>query len=381
MTIVLSGSMALLGLSILLLIFIYGRKAAHKGQPEQRIFNLLLLTVAIILVCGFVRWLPMEQVSLPGKAIPAVESIYLLTMTLTGSLWLVYCDMRVLRNGQLHHQQWRYLIPLALGVMLLILHLVSGYFYYIDVSSGYGDSPLYPFLVALFLAVVVWSALLVIIGSRHNNLIQRRENLSMLYCLLPVIAGLALRLVAGDINFVPISLVLALLIAFIQQQESLIMRDSLTKLNNLRALDAYLEQRLANPPVEQQVFLVMLDADHFKEINDTFGHSRGNEALVKIAAVLSAVCRKTDFIARLGGDEFIIVGQCIGVQEVLALCQEIDQAIAKENTQGDNHYTLSLSWGYVIYDKKIHQNSDQLIHDADQAMYANKEMLYCQQQK
>ena len=381
MTIVLSGSMALLGLSILLLIFIYGRKAAHKGQPEQRIFNLLQLTVAIILGCGFVRWLPMEQVSLPGKAIPAVESIYLLTMTLTGSLWLVYCDMRVLRNGQLHRQQWRYLIPLALGVTLLILHLVSGYFYYIDVSSGYGDSPLYPFLVALFLAVVVWSALLVIIGSRHNNLIQRRENLSMIYCLLPVIAGLALRLVAGDINFVPICLVLALLIAFIQRQESLIMRDSLTKLNNLRALDAYLEQRLANPPVEQQVFLVMLDADHFKEINDTFGHSQGNEALVKIAAVLSAVCRKTDFIARLGGDEFIIVGQCIDVQEVLAFCQEIDQAIAKENIQGDNPYTLSLSWGYALYDKKIHQNSDQLIHDADQAMYANKEMLYCQQQK
>ena len=159
------------------------------------------------------------------------------------------------------------------------------------------------------------------------------------------------------------------------------MRDSLTKLNNLRALDAYLEQRLANPPVEQQVFLVMLDADHFKEINDTFGHSQGNEALVKIAAVLSAVCRKTDFIARLGGDEFIIVGQCIDVQEVLAFCQEIDQAIAKENIQGDNPYTLSLSWGYALYDKKIHQNSDQLIHDADQAMYANKEMLYCQQQK
>ena len=108
---------------------------------------------------------------------------------------------------------------------------------------------------------------------------------------------------------------------------------------------------------------------------------RGNEALVKIAAVLSAVCRKTDFIARLGGDEFIIVGQCLEPREVLAFCQEIDQAIAKENIQGDNPYILSLSWGYALYDKKIHQNSDQLIHDADQAMYANKEMLYCQQQK
>lgn len=74
MTIVLSGSMALLGLSILLLIFIYGRKAAHKGQPEQRIFNLLLLTVAIILVCGFVRcslWNRLacqEKLSLPWRA-------------------------------------------------------------------------------------------------------------------------------------------------------------------------------------------------------------------------------------------------------------------------------------------------------------------------
>ena len=114
-------------------------------QPEQRIFNLLLLTVAIILVMRFCPLAPMEQVSLPGKAIPAVESIYLLALTLTTSLWLIYCDMRVLRNGQLHRQQWRYLIPWALGVTLLILHLVSGYFYYIDVSSGYGDSPFTPF--------------------------------------------------------------------------------------------------------------------------------------------------------------------------------------------------------------------------------------------
>ena len=117
----------------------------------------------------------------------------------------------------------------------------------------------------------------------------------------------------------------------------------------------------------------MIDADRFKEINDTFGHSKGDEALIKIADVLRGVSHKDDLITRMGGDEFTIVGQRANEDEVLAFCQDIDRAIEEENRYSSNSYQLSVSWGYALYDRAIHHNVDQLIHAADQAMYINKE--------
>ncbi len=84
--------------------------------------------------------------------------------------------------------------------------------------------------------------------------------------------------------------------------------DRLTELYNRSYLDPFLEGELAAAKREnQQVSVMMVDMDHFKEINDTYGHVVGDNVLAIFAQVVLKCLRKTDIIARYGGDEFIVV--------------------------------------------------------------------------
>ena len=373
MTILVSGFINLIGLILIAIVFLYERKFCNKEQLEVRVFNALLLFTALALVCDFLGYLPGNSGGLLRYIAQVSIFIFFIALLLAGSLWLLYVDLQLVSNGQLRPHQWLYFIPACCGSILVAINIKTHWFYSFNVAHIYCHGPLYPLLLAPFIAVTVCSVVVVLIGSKRDSRLHSREAYSMLYFIIPQVAGITLQLFISGFSPLAVSMALSLLIIFIQRQETLVMHDSLTKLNNHRAFASYLEQRLGGLPPRQQFFLVMIDADRFKEINDTFGHSRGDEALIKIADVLRGVSHKDDLITRMGGDEFTIVGQRANEDEVLAFCQDIDRAIEEENRYSSNSYQLSVSWGYALYDSAIHHNVDQLIHAADQAMYINKE--------
>ncbi len=375
MNILVSGFVNLIGLILIAIVFLYERKFCNKGQLEVRVFNALLLFTALALVCDFLGWLPGRSGELLQYTAEIATFIFFIALLLAGSLWLLYVDLQLISEGRLRPRHWLYFIPACCGVILMIINTKTQWFYSFDAAHIYCHGPFYPLLLVPFIAVAVCSVAVILIGGKRNNRLHSREAYSMLYFTIPPLAGITLQWFISGFSLLAVSMALSLLILFIQRQETLVMRDSLTKLNNHRAFASYLEQRIGGPPPRRQVFLVMIDADRFKEINDTFGHSKGDEALIKIADVLRGVAHKGDLITRMGGDEFTIVGQRANEAEVLAFCQAIDQAIEEENRYGGNPYQLSVSWGYALYDSAIHHNVDQLIRAADQAMYINKETV------
>ena len=370
---ILRATIDLIGMAIIVVIFAYGHKFNSREELEQRLFNGLLLTTAICLLTDIGSWLT-NGIAGPaaGITLEVTTFIYFLAVMLTGSLWLLYCDLKLVGTGRLTRRQWVYFIPFLIGAALTITNMRTQWLYYFDAQHSYCRGPLYPLLTCLFIGAVVYSVVIMVTWGRRSNSIQRQEAYAMVYFVIPLVLSVVLHTFIYGLNLVPVCLSFSLLIIFIQRQEALIMMDNLTKLNNHRAFASSLEQKLANPVPGQQVFLVLADADRFKTINDTFGHSKGNEALVKIADALKSTAQRSDLVARLGGDEFTIIGQRTSEEEVLALCRQIDQAIAEENEHGGNPYTLSVSWGYALYDAAIHANADQLIHAADQAMYGKK---------
>jgi diguanylate cyclase (GGDEF)-like protein len=122
----------------------------------------------------------------------------------------------------------------------------------------------------------------------------------------------ALYSVASSVGSVALILLLAHRIAALDAERSkateLSRRDPLTGLPNRRAFDAFLLEsfRLARRHV-RPLSLLMLDVDHFKEYNDSFGHPSGDEALQTAAHLLGRHARETDLVARIGGEEFAIV--------------------------------------------------------------------------
>jgi two-component system cell cycle response regulator len=112
--------------------------------------------------------------------------------------------------------------------------------------------------------------------------------------------------------------------------EAAALTDALTGMNNRRFFDAALRHFLAEfARIERPIGLMILDLDHFKAINDTYGHDVGDEVLKSVAACLFEFTRYHDVVARLGGEEFAIVAPNVEVEELAGLAERIRKAIER----------------------------------------------------
>jgi diguanylate cyclase (GGDEF)-like protein/PAS domain S-box-containing protein len=122
----------------------------------------------------------------------------------------------------------------------------------------------------------------------------------------------------------------------------------------------------------QIVSVLFCDIDHFKRINDTFGHAVGDTVLKEVAARLEQACRAEDTVARIGGDEFVVLVEGIdAVTGLPGLVERIRAAFREPIVIGKVTVRLSVSVG-VASTSADDQDGDALLHRADRAMYADK---------
>lgn len=163
-----------------------------------------------------------------------------------------------------------------------------------------------------------------------------------------------------------------------ERLEDLATRDVLTRLPNRRAAISQLEaesarQRRRKPRSDAQpLCIALLDVDHFKHINDNYGHSAGDEVLKAIGATLQASIRECDFVARYGGEEFVAALPNTSVNDAAGVLERIRAAIEALDGQSiaglDRPITLSIGLA-------AHQSSErieQTLAHADAALYRAK---------
>jgi len=113
--------------------------------------------------------------------------------------------------------------------------------------------------------------------------------------------------------------------------------------------------------------LIMIDCDNFKEINDNFGHLKGNEVLANISKAMKSIFRKTDIIGRIGGDEFCIYINGIPSKNfVQAKCEQLSRLITEMNQD----ICISISMGIAFFHEEI--SYEELFQKADKALYQIK---------
>ena len=119
--------------------------------------------------------------------------------------------------------------------------------------------------------------------------------------------------------------------------------------------------------------LVTLDLDHFKRLNDRYGHPAGDEVLRTVAQVLQEVARETDLVARHGGEEFALVLPQTDEAGALMATERCAEAIrAAEIPHDGQTLRVTASFGVSTFNQAIHQDSDGLLEAADRAVYAAK---------
>jgi two-component system, cell cycle response regulator len=158
-----------------------------------------------------------------------------------------------------------------------------------------------------------------------------------------------------------------------QQMERMATTDGLTGLLNHRTFQEKLDERLERVArTGQKVALILTDIDHFKKVNDTYGHPMGDEILRRVAKVLGDSMRKIDVVARYGGEEFAIVIEGADAEGAKLLADRIRLDVPKQvvhTDKGPLSVTLSLGIACVPDDA---QNKQSLIERADQSLYHAK---------
>jgi diguanylate cyclase (GGDEF)-like protein len=148
--------------------------------------------------------------------------------------------------------------------------------------------------------------------------------------------------------------------------------DALTGLPNRTLLKRRLERALAEIETSNQhVTLLMLDLDGFKEVNDTFGHSAGDQVLVQVARRVVSSVRDADLVARLGGDEFAMVLADSPADQASALARRVLAAL--ELPIALRVTTASVATSIGIATGGLGDTADELLRNADLAMYAAKD--------
>lgn len=145
--------------------------------------------------------------------------------------------------------------------------------------------------------------------------------------------------------------------------------DPLTGLLNRRALDIALEKRSA---AGSPFSIALFDLDHFKAVNDTYGHDTGDLVLKSFADHLSQAFRKGDIVARLGGEEFIIVLDDTNPQEARDICERLREGFASKSLRTNDGRCLSVTVSGGIASWRNGGDLWQLVAEADAALYQAK---------
>lgn len=147
-------------------------------------------------------------------------------------------------------------------------------------------------------------------------------------------------------------------------------KDNLTGLFNRYYFDLRAQDEIAiSDRYGEPLTMMMLDLDHFKNINDTWGHPAGDEVLKKTAEMLSSVIRKSDYVFRVGGEEFVVLMPKTDVKNAMAVAEKIRKAI--ENTEYNIEENVTISIG--VSQKEKSEMLDSWYSRTDKALYYAKE--------
>lgn len=290
--------------------------------------------------------------------------------------WIRYVIIQLYPRYQLNSKQHvLLLLPALISTFFVALTPLTGWIYTLTENNVYHRGPL--ILVTFFcsLAYLVESSV-IICREYWNPKASRRpeEYLWLLFIPIPMLVGNIIQMKLYGLSIVWIASAISLLIMFANMQNDQLSRDALTGVYNRRQTDVQLRwetERLSGS--DDLLMVAMLDVDHFKSINDTYGHLRGDEALVTVASTLVANCRRTDFIGRFGGDEFLLIGHVKNQENANTIFQRLKQALDSKNATCEYPYNLSLSIGYILCGSKDEVNADMILDEADKKMYEVKQ--------
>lgn len=356
-----------IGCTILVILLISSHHIRKRRLLGDRLFTAMIL----LNMSGCI----METISFctDGKIYPFAHTVNMLCATylyvaniVISFIWWIYTDLRLYGDkSRLKKYYKKAALPTVTGFLGLILNLFTEKLFFIDEHMFYQRLPLgyiYLFLPLFNIMGAVW------VRRRHYIKYGSNQFFPMYMFVTPVMVGIIVQMFAYGVSLAWCSVALGLTGLYMTLQNELSYIDPLTRLYNRNYLVHMLSMLTHSNTVTGGI---MIDLDYFKDINDSYGHSTGDEALVDAADIIRRSVPADASCFRYAGDEFIIIFRKINLRQLESIVLNMRGEIDKFNNSGKREYKLSFSIGYSTFDPQK-KGGDEFLNEMDRYMYEEK---------
>ena len=298
-----------------------------------------------------------------------LNSLNVIFSALTGLAWMVFSlamqGRFILKNPK---KFAIILLPALILIALTVTTQKTQFMFYVSETGEFTRGPGYMIQLLISYGYILTSTLMSIRRARRAEVLQERRlsRTIALFIISPICAGV-IQLLIPDMQVLFIGTIMALLSVYISLQEMQIVTDPLTGLNNRALLDQKIQMAIQLQSRKDDLYLMMIDANHFKRINDELGHLVGDKVLILIADVLRKNCGALDYLCRWGGDEFVILHKVPRGEGCENLVKKINDTLAA----CDDPCKVTVSIGVCRYAPEI-GGANEFIKAADAEMYRIK---------
>lgn len=360
---------------MLLLILTLTRKMTRTERTiEDHLFTVL---IQMVMVACIVEPLTFYVDAKPGAVyywINLLGNTYLYTMILIGAyVWCIYVDFRLYKKPDRVWKKYRYFGLMGIIMELgLIANIWGGFLFYVDDKNVYhrGAFVLYVFYFYFALSAACSIFILEKYKKTHGNIVF----FPIWMFMIPVFLGCLIQAFFYGVSTSWMGAAMGIVAIYMSLQNEQSYVDGLTGLYNRQYLDhAMWEIKVG----EGDYYGIMMDLNFFKKINDTLGHSVGDQALKDTARILiKSVMNSADCtVFRFAGDEFIILIKAPSEAAVVDLEEKIRKNAKSYSEEKNRPYEISISMGHDKYERGV-DTDDTFFKKIDAAMYIDKERAH-----
>ncbi|MFH5837300.1 diguanylate cyclase domain-containing protein [Proteiniclasticum sp. C24MP] len=352
-------------LFILLSLYLFVRISTIRTF-SSRLLRVLIVATAVSIIMEPLTWI-FDGMLFRGAFLLEYGTNFLLFLLgpVIGGLLLSYMDYRTYKNPRRVRERFYYQQVSFLTFLLLVVNIFLPIYFSVNPVTNSFSSGDYKEIHYVVLAGFYIYMLYFILRSRRK--ITRKESMIFILCFLLPIIGMVIQLYDSKLHFSWTSIVIGLMIIYVFLETTPSEEDYLTKLYNRKNYESQLNYFVQ---IRKPFGVVIFDLNYFKEINDSYGHQKGDEVLIAFGQALKKTFDRYGLVSRLGGDEFAVIidGQYDSIE---FLIEELTGALSHHEDPLVNK--LEFSFGYQKHQESI--SLDELYNLADHKMYAHKQRI------
>lgn len=357
------------GAFLVLFLLLYRIRIAQTNQFDEKAYNFMLIVTFIATINETLSFIIDAR---PGFIFHILQyisnTISSASSGIIGYCWCLFVEYHIHRNFERIKKKSRILaIPLIIATILIIINLLgTGIIFDISKENVYTRGPM-NFILYIFVFVYYIESIYTVHKAKYDSILV--EFFPIYYFIIPCMIGTMIQGFFFGVSTIWLCVAIAFILVYIENQISVSFIDDLSGLYNRKYMNHYLNKLQSDK--NRHVYGFMMDINDFKAINDTYGHLKGDYALIQFGIILQHSIDKDSVAIRMGGDEFVIFAKLKSDEEALALKKQTKYNVRQFNIKSKEPFHLSFSIGIAKFNGKY---TDAFLSAMDDSMYEAKNM-------